>query len=64
MLCRPIPSLWSSSSMHAMFVGKVVPQEFAFDLELINNLHMVKFLSNIDQVSFSSMTPAVLSRRN
>lgn len=40
-LCRPILSLWCSSSMHAMSVGKVVPQEFAFDLDLIKDLHML-----------------------
>lgn len=43
-LCRPILSLWSSSSMHAMFVGKVVPQEFAFWPRLNKlHLHMVNF---------------------
>lgn len=30
MLCRPIESLWCSSSMHAIFVGTVVPLRFAF----------------------------------
>lgn len=43
--------------MHAMFVGKVVPQRFAFDLDLINDLHAVNF-----SVILASLTPAVLSR--
>lgn len=39
MLCRPIQSLWSSSSMHAIFVGTVVSLNLLLIVEEEGKLH-------------------------